>query len=94
MHVAFAGAMNSMCAEALNSRLMLIETISFTTTPEDMLELLARVIGNRTMGSLFFDNNSVMDYELMGGICSRCHCRRDQKAWDVPLLAASGTIRL
>jgi len=54
-------------AEAINSRLMLIETVSFTTTPDDMLEALTRIISDRTVGALFFGNNSVMDYELMGG---------------------------
>jgi hypothetical protein len=53
--------------EAINSRLMLIETISFTTTPEDMLESVTRVIGDRAVGALFFGNSSMMDYELMGG---------------------------
>ncbi|WP_246088436.1 hypothetical protein [Phreatobacter stygius] len=53
--------------EAINSRLMLIETISFTTTPEDMLQSLTRIIGDRTVGALFFGNSAVMDYELMGG---------------------------
>jgi hypothetical protein len=37
--------------EAINSRLMLIETISFTTTPEDMLESLTRIIGDRAVGA-------------------------------------------
>jgi hypothetical protein len=53
--------------EAINDRLMLIETISFTTTPDDMLESLTRIIGDRSVGSLFFGNYHVMDYELMGG---------------------------
>ena len=33
--------------QAINDRLMLIETISFTTTPEDMLESLTRIIADR-----------------------------------------------
>ncbi|MFG1421416.1 hypothetical protein [Roseixanthobacter liquoris] len=53
--------------EAINSRLILIETVSFTTTPEDMLGSLTRIIADRTVGGLFFGNNAVMDYELMGG---------------------------
>lgn len=53
--------------QAINSRLMLIETISFTTTPEDMLQSLTRIVGDRTVGALFFGNAAVMDYELMGG---------------------------
>lgn len=52
--------------EAINDRLMLIETISFTTTPEDMLTSLVRIISDRSVGGLFFNNYHVMDYELMG----------------------------
>lgn len=54
-------------ADAINSRLMLIETISFTTTPEEMLDSLTRIIGDRAVGGLFFGNAAVMDFELMGG---------------------------
>ena len=53
--------------DAINSRLMLIETISFTTTPEDMLEALTRIIADRSVGAIFFGNYYLMDYELMGG---------------------------
>jgi len=53
--------------EAVNDRLMLIETISFTTTPEDMMESLTRIIADRSVGALFFGNYYLMDYELMGG---------------------------
>jgi hypothetical protein len=40
--------------DAINSRLMLIETISFTTTPEEMLEALTRIIADRSVGAMFF----------------------------------------
>jgi hypothetical protein len=53
--------------EAINDRLLLIETISFTTTPADMLESLTRIIADRSVGSLFFGNYHLMDFELMGG---------------------------
>jgi hypothetical protein len=53
--------------EAINDRLVLIETISFTTTPEDMLESLTRIIADRSVGAVFFGNYHLMDYELMGG---------------------------
>jgi hypothetical protein len=52
--------------DAINSRLLLIETVSFTTTPSDMLESLTRIIADRSVGSLFFGNYHLMDYELMG----------------------------
>jgi hypothetical protein len=54
-------------AAAINDRLMLIETISFTTTPDDMLDALTRIIADRTVGAVFFHNYHLMDYELMGG---------------------------
>jgi hypothetical protein len=53
--------------EAINDRLMLIETVNFTTTPEDMLTAMTRIIGDRSVGELFFGNYKVMDFELMGG---------------------------
>ena len=53
--------------EAINDRLMLIETISFTTTPDDMLDSLTRIIADRSVGAAFFGNYHLMDYELMGG---------------------------
>lgn len=53
--------------EAINDRLMLIETMGFTTTPEDMLTAMTRIIGDRSVGELFFGNYKVMDFELMGG---------------------------
>lgn len=52
--------------EAINDRLLLIETISFTTTQEDMLTALTRIISDRTVGQIFFNHYRVMDYELMG----------------------------
>jgi hypothetical protein len=53
--------------DEINSRLMLVETISFTTTPEDMLDLLTRIVADRSVGAVFFGNYYLMDYELMGG---------------------------
>jgi hypothetical protein len=53
--------------DAINDRLMLIETVSFTTTPDDMLTSLVRIVSDRSVGSLFFGNHHLMDFELMGG---------------------------
>ena len=53
--------------DAINDRLMLIETISFTTTPEDMLDSLTRIIADRPVGAAFFGSEHLMDHELMGG---------------------------
>ena len=51
----------------INDRLLLIETISFTTTPQDMLTSVSRIVSDRNAGQLFFGNDRVMDFELMGG---------------------------
>jgi hypothetical protein len=51
----------------INDRLMLIETVSFTTTTDDMLDSMTRIIADRSVGSLVFGNYHLMDYELMGG---------------------------
>lgn len=53
--------------EAINDRLVLIETMGFTTTPEEMLTAMTRIIGDRSIGELFFGNYKIMDFELMGG---------------------------
>lgn len=53
--------------QAMNDRLILIETMSFTTTKADMLQSLTRIIADRSVGSLFFGNDRLMDFELMGG---------------------------
>ena len=53
--------------DAINSRLMLIETVSFTTTPEDMLTSVTRIISDRSVRALVFGDYHLMDYELMGG---------------------------
>jgi hypothetical protein len=54
-------------ADAINDRLMLIETMGFTTTPDEMLVSMTRIIGDRSVGELFFGNYKIMDFELMGG---------------------------
>ena len=53
--------------DAINDRLLLIETMGFTTTPEEMLSSLVRIVSDRAVGSLFFKSNTMMAYELMGG---------------------------
>ena len=53
--------------DAINDRLLLIETISFTTTPDDMLTALTRIVADRPVGAMAFGNEHLMDYELMGG---------------------------
>jgi len=72
--------------EAINHRLMLIETISFTSTPEDMLTSLTRIIADRSVGALFFGNYYLMDYELMGGDARAAVIAEDEKRGMKPFL--------
>ena len=72
--------------EAINSRLVLIETISFTTTPEDMLESLTRIIADRSVGAAFFGNYYLMDYELMGGDARQAIIDESKKRGMTPFL--------
>jgi hypothetical protein len=72
--------------EAINDRLMLIETISFTTTPEDMLTALVRIISDRSVGGLFFNSSHLMDYELMGGDARKTIIAEMQKRGKEPFL--------
>jgi hypothetical protein len=65
--------------EAINDHLILIETVSFTTTPEDMLESLTRIIADRSVGATFFGNYYLMDYELMGGNARQAVIDEDAK---------------
>ena len=72
--------------EAINDRLMLIETISFTSSPEDMLTSPTRIIADRSVGALFFGNYYLMDYELMGGDARKAIIAEDEKRGMKPFL--------
>jgi hypothetical protein len=72
--------------EAINDRLMLIETISFTTTPDDMLDSLTRIIADRSVGAAFFGNYYLMDFELMGGDARQAIIDEDAKLKITPTL--------
>jgi hypothetical protein len=65
--------------DAINDRLMLIETVSFTATPEDMLESVMRIVADRSVGAAFFGNYYLMDYELMGGDARQAIIDEDKK---------------
>jgi hypothetical protein len=72
--------------DAINDRLLLIETVSFTTTPTDMLESLTRIIADRSVGAIFFSNYKLMDYELMGGDGRNAIIAQDAQRGMTPVL--------
>lgn len=51
--------------EAINERLFLLETSEFTTTPEKMLDVITRIVADRSLGKVFFDDYYLMDVELL-----------------------------
>jgi len=51
--------------EAINERLLLLETPEFTTSPEKMLDVLTRIVADRSLGKVFFNDYYLMDVELM-----------------------------
>lgn len=53
--------------DAINDRLLLLETTDFTTTPELMLGSFMRIVSDRMVGEIFFKNQRLMDFELLGG---------------------------
>jgi hypothetical protein len=65
--------------DAINDRLILIETVSFTTTPDEMLDSLTRIIADRAVGAAFFGSYHLMDYELMGGDARQAIINEDTK---------------
>jgi len=52
--------------KAINDRVLLLETTDFQTTPELMMQAFARIISDRALGKVFFNNDRLMDYELLG----------------------------
>lgn len=52
---------------AIDDRLILMETTDFTTTPELMMDGFIRIVSDRMIGEVFFKNQHLMDFELLGG---------------------------
>lgn len=57
--------------QAINDRLMLLETTDFTTTPELMMNAFMRIVSDRMIGEVFFGSTRLMDFELLGGSARR-----------------------
>jgi hypothetical protein len=72
--------------EAMNDRLILFETLAFTTTPGELMDALTRIIADRSDGALFFGNYYMMDYELMGGDARAAIVAESAKLGTTPFL--------
>lgn len=65
-NILFTVLANFMGENAINDRLLMLETTDFTTTPEDMMGAFVRIISDRALGESFYKNYFLMDYELLG----------------------------
>lgn len=66
-NILFSVLVQFMGEDAINDRLLLMETTDFTATPEEMMDGFIRIISDRALGMVFFKNARLMDYELLGG---------------------------
>lgn len=66
-NILFSVLVQFMGTEAMGDRLLLIETPEFETTPEKMLDVLGRIVADRSLGMMFFRDYFLMDVELLGG---------------------------
>ena len=71
--------------EAINDRLLLFGTTSFTSTPDEILSELTRIVSDRAIGSIFFNNKMQMDVELLGE-GARTQLKKDENQLPHPLL--------
>lgn len=81
--------------KAMNDRLLLLETTDFQTTPEEMMEAFARIVGDRVLGQVFFNNDRLMDFELLGfggrAAIEKEMAARGEKAMLPPLVPFNST---
>jgi hypothetical protein len=61
-------------------RLILFETSVFFTTNEDMLDLLTRVVSDRSLGNPYFNDYYLMDYKLLRSGARRAISSRARRA--------------
>ncbi len=81
--------------DAINNRLIMLETTDFQASPEEMRAAFSRITSDRILGKYFFNNDRLMDYELLawGGraaIKSEM-AKRGEKAVLPPLVPLNST---
>lgn len=83
-NILFSVLVQFMGTETMGDRLLLVETPEFETTPEKLLDVLGRIVADRSLSMVFFRDNFVMDVELLGGggraAIEREMAKRGQKA--------------
>jgi hypothetical protein len=65
-NILFSVLVQFMGEDAINNRLIMLETTDFQASPEDMRTAFARIASDRILGKYFFNDDRLMDYELLG----------------------------
>jgi hypothetical protein len=79
--------------EAFGDRLVLLETTQFAADPDEMLEVLARIVSDRALGKVFFKDYYLMDAELLGGGARRAIIAEANRRGMTPLLPSLAPFR-
>jgi len=66
-NILFSILVQFMGEKTINDRLILLETTDFTATPDAMMDAFIRIISDRALGKVFYNDYRLMDYELLGG---------------------------
>jgi len=66
-NIIFSILVQFMGEKAINDHLILMETTDFTATPDAMMDAFIRIISDRALGKVFFNDYRLMDSELLGG---------------------------
>lgn len=66
-NILFSVLVQFMGEKAINDHLILLETTDFTASPDAMMDAFMRIISDRALGKVFFNDYRLMDSELLGG---------------------------
>ncbi len=66
-NILFSVLVQFMGEKAINDRLLMLETTDFTASPDTMFDAFMRIISDRALGKVFYNDYRLMDYELLGG---------------------------
>jgi len=66
-NILFSVLVQFMGEKTINDRLILLETTDFTATPDAMMDAFIRILSDRALGDVFYNDYRLMDSELLGG---------------------------
>jgi hypothetical protein len=94
-NILFSVLVQFMGEDAINNRLIMLETTDFQASPEDMKTAFSRIASDRILGKYFFNDDRLMDYELLGWggrqAIEREMAKRGEKAVLPPLVPINST---